>query len=173
MEISRNMIEEVIVQVIKEKLRTGVAESWKNGQSSCTGNEYSSPYGREGRAYYDEADGVLRVAVPKVRISPDDRLDTGHAGDVVYTHDLFSLSESPRLGCGIMEMEQTTFDWTLNYDEIDYVMEGSLAIIKNGKRVTAGPGELILIPKGSVIQFSVPQKARFLYVTYPADWNQQ
>ncbi len=70
-----------------------------------------------------------------------------------------------------MEMDHTTFEWRLNYDEIDYVIEGSLTIIKNGKRVTAGPGELILIPKGSSIQFSVPEKARFLYVTYPAEWN--
>ena len=99
-----------------------------------------------------------------------DRLDTGDKNDRVYTHDLFTLSESPRLGCGIMEMEKTTFDWTLDYDEIDYVIEGSLTIIKDNMHVTAGPGEIILIPKGSSIQFSVPQRARFLYVTYPADW---
>ena len=67
-------------------------------------------------------------------------------------------------------MKETTFDWTLNYDEIDYVIEGSLRINKGNASVTAGPGEMILIPKGSRIQFSVADKARFLYVTYPADW---
>lgn len=121
----------------------------------------------------EKAGDIIRVKVPKIGVTAEDRMDTGHPGDRVYTHDLFSLAESPRLGCGIMEMEQTTFDWTLNYDEIDYVIEGSLTIIKNGTSVTAGPGELILIPKGSKIQFSVPRSARFLYVTYPADWAEQ
>ena len=72
-----------------------------------------------------------------------------------------------------MVMEHTTFPWTLNYDEIDYVVEGQLSILINGKRVTAGPGEIILIPKGSSIQFSVEDKARFLYFVYPANWQEQ
>lgn len=143
MEITRQTVEEMIIQILQEKL---------GGQ---------------------EVYGVRKVALPCVFVGAPDRLDTGKASDRVFTHDLFSLEESPRLGCGIMEMEETTFDWTLNYDEIDYVIEGTLTIIKNGTSVTAGPGELILIPKGSSIQFSVPGKARFLYVTYPADWAQQ
>ncbi|MCG4734831.1 cupin domain-containing protein, partial [Casaltella massiliensis] len=69
--------------------------------------------------------------------------------------------------------KETTFDWTLNYDEVDYVIEGTLDIIINGKTVSASAGELILIPKGSSIQFSVKDYARFIYVTYPADWASQ
>ena len=118
-------------------------------------------------------EGVIAVRVPEIKVAEEDRMDTGKPGDIVYTKDLFSLEESPRLGCGIMEMKDTTFDWTLNYDEIDYVIEGSLSIIINGKTVSAGPGELILIPKGSSIKFSVPNYARFIYVTYPADWASQ
>jgi len=109
--------------------------------------------------------------LPPVR--PEDRLDTGKPGDRVYTRDLFTLEESPRLGAGVMEMEGTTFDWTLRYDELDYVIEGRLEIICGGKTVSAGPGEVILIPRGSEIQFSAPGRARFLYVTYPADWQNQ
>ena len=116
---------------------------------------------------------IKRIEVPSVRTSEQDRLDTGDPNHKVYTHDLFTLQESPRLGCGIMEMEKTTFPWTLQYDEIDYVISGSLSICYEDKIVTAGPGELILIPKGSSIKFSVPDHARFLYVTYPADWQAQ
>ena len=158
-------ITRMITELLQEKL--GMA----GGCGSCSRSTQS------GYQDFDDtrsrADGVTAVKVPLVRTAQKDRLDTGNPRDQVYTHDLFSLAESPRLGCGIMEMEATTFDWTLNYDEIDYVIEGNLTIIKNGKSVTAGPGEIILIPKGSVIQFSVPGKARFLYVTYPADWNGQ
>lgn len=116
------------------------------------------------------ADGVISVPVPQIKVTEADRMDTGKKGDIVYTKDLFDLKESPRLGCGIMEMDHTIFDWTLNYDEIDYVIEGTLTIRKNGKKVTASPGEIILIPKGSSIQFQTEEYARFLYITYPADW---
>lgn len=116
---------------------------------------------------------IKKINVPQVRVTENDRLDTGDPVHRVYTHDLFSLQESPRLGCGVMEMEKTTFPWTLQYDEIDYVISGNLSICCGNTTVTAGPGELILIPKGSSIQFSVPDRARFLYVTYPADWQNQ
>ena len=118
-------------------------------------------------------EGVISVKVPMIKVSDKDLMNTGKPGDIVYTKDLFSLEESNRLGCGIMEMKETTFDWTLNYDEIDYVIEGTLNIMINGKTATANAGELVLIPKGSSIKFSVPNYARFIYVTYPADWANQ
>jgi ethanolamine utilization protein EutQ len=117
--------------------------------------------------------GVAAIKLPEITVSEEDRLDTGNPNDIVYTKDLFSLEESPRLGCGLMVMKETTFDWTLDYDEIDYVISGKLDIIIDGRKVSANAGELILIPKNSKIQFSVPEEARFVYVTFPADWQNQ
>lgn len=117
--------------------------------------------------------GVMSVKLQTVKVNQSNRLDTGRATDEVYTKDIFTLEESPRLGCGVMEMRETTFDWTLNYDEIDYVIEGHLDVIVDGRKISADTGELILIPKGSKIKFSVPNYARFIYVTYPADWQSQ
>lgn len=122
-----------------------------------------------------ESDGcpVKKVAVPALDVTEEHRMDTGNPADRVWTRDLFTLDQSPRLGCGLMVMENTTFPWTLNYDEIDYVIEGQLSILIDGKCVTAGPSEIILIPKGSSIQFSVRDRARFLYFVYPANWQEQ
>lgn len=117
--------------------------------------------------------GVQAVKVPALAVDESHRMDTGRAGDRVYTRDLFTLQESPRLGAGIMEMTDTTFPWTLNYDEMDYVVEGRLDILINGDKISAGPGELVYIPKGSAIQFSAAGHARFLYFVYPADWQEQ
>ncbi len=122
---------------------------------------------------HKDVSGVTSIKLPTVKVDESNRLDTGNSDDIVYTKDLFTLEESPRLGCGIMEMKETTFDWTLNYDEIDYVIEGTLDIIIDGRKVSASAGELILIPKGSKIQFSVKDYSRFIYVTYPADWESQ
>jgi len=85
--------------------------------------------------------------------------------------DLFTVEESPRLGAGIMELDHTSLDWTLTYDEVDYVIEGTLDIIIEGRKVSAGPGEIIFIPKNTSITFSTPDKTRFFYVVYPANWS--
>ena len=115
--------------------------------------------------------GVRAAAVPEISVTEAHRMDTGNPKDRVYTRDLFTLEESPRLGAGIMEMTDSTFPWTLTYDEIDYVISGRLDILVGGERISAGPGEVLCIPKGSEIQFSVTGHARFLYVVCPADWS--
>ena len=116
---------------------------------------------------------VKKVEVPRLDVAAEHRMDTGNPADRVWTRDLFTLEEAPRLGCGLMVMERTTFPWTLTYDEMDYVIEGRLDILVDGQTVSAGPGELIYIPKNSSIQFSVTGHARFLYFVYPADWQSQ
>lgn len=115
--------------------------------------------------------GVIAIDLPATHLNGENRLDTGHPTDHVLTKDVFTLAESPRLGCGLMEMRDTTFKWHLDYDEIDYIIDGTLTIIVNGCRTTAHTGQCIYIPKGTSIQFSVEGFARFLYVTYPADWQ--
>lgn len=159
MDIDKSTLERLVRQIIEEKIGGTASQD-------SSGNEVD--YMRN-----KDVSGVISIKLPTVRVSEKDRMDTGTASDIVYTKDLFTLEESPRLGCGVMEMKQTTFDWTLNYDEIDYVIDGHLDIVVGDSIVSADAGELILIPKGSKIKFSVPNYARFIYVTYPADWANQ
>ena len=114
---------------------------------------------------------VKKVEVPRLDVAAEHRMDTGNPADRVWTRDLFTLEEAPRLGCGLMVMERTTFPWTLTYDEMEYVIEGRLDILVDGQTVSAGPGEVLYIPKDTSIQFSVRDKARFLYFVYPANWQ--
>lgn len=119
----------------------------------------------------DEASGVIAVRAGAVR---PPFFDTGKRGAQVYIQDVFNRSESPRLGSGIMEMRGgSSFDWTLKYDEIDYIIDGVLDILIDGSTVTARAGDILLIPKNSSITFSTPDHTRFMYVTYPADWQEQ
>ena len=148
-----------------------------DGFFRCLSNRYwvHTRYGRapiRGRICMDMT-MVDLTDLPQVQVTDADRLDTGNPRDRVWTHDLLTLSQSPRLGAGLMVMENTTFPWHLTYDEIDYVIEGTLTVHTQSGSVTAGPGQVIFIPKGSQIQFSAPEYARFLYVTYPADWQNQ
>lgn len=151
--INKDILEKLVRQIIEEKL-SGVKDSVNFIRNK-------------------DISGITSIKLPTVKVNESNRLDTGVATDKVYTKDLFTLEESPRLGCGIMEMENTTFQWILNYDEIDYVIEGNIDIIIDGRKISADAGELIFIPKKSKIQFSVLDHARFIYVTYPADWASQ
>ncbi len=148
--LNQTQLEELIRAVLNEKLSAAsLAES----------------------SYKQRASGVLSVKIPAVCLHEADKLSTGNPNDRVYTKDVLSLNESPRLGLGVMEMYDTTFNWHLAYDEVDYVIEGVLSIIIDGKKITASAGECLFIPKDSAIQFSVDGFARFIYVTYPADWQ--
>ena len=151
--IDKGLLEQLVRQILEEKIN---------------GTKDSVDFIRN-----KDISGVTSVKLPTVKVDESNRLDTGNPNDIVYTKDLFSLDESKRLGCGIMEMKETTFDWTIDYDEIDYIIEGTLDIIIDGRTVSASAGELVLIPKGSKIQFSVKDYSRFIYVTYPADWSSQ
>lgn len=114
---------------------------------------------------------TVRKAAPVEYFSQADRLDTKNPADRVFTHDLFSVEESPRLGAGWMEMTKSEFAWHLDYDEMDYIVQGTLKIITDQGTVTGKEGDVLLIPKGSDIRFSAPEYAKFLYFTYPADWK--
>lgn len=98
--------------------------------------------------------------------------DTGKAGDRVYLKDMLTLEENRNLACGFMEMEESEFDWTLNYDEVDYIIEGTLVIKTGGEEISGNAGDVIMIPKGSRISFSAPGCVKFFYVTYPANWSE-
>jgi ethanolamine utilization protein EutQ len=111
--------------------------------------------------------GIMSIKLNTVKLG---KFDTGKEGDDVLLKDVLTLEESPRLGCGLMEMKETCFDWELKYDEIDYVIDGTLEVNIDGRKVVANKGEIILIPKNSKIQFSVPNYAKFMFVTYPANW---
>ena len=113
--------------------------------------------------------GCAVVKCNTVKCKP---FDTGKPGDQVYITDMLDLNESERLGCGMMEMRESTFDWELQYDEVDYIIEGTLKVIIDGREVIGHAGDMMYIPKGSKIQFSAPDFARFMFVVYPANWEQ-
>lgn len=147
-DLNEKMIEEIIRKIIAEK----------NIQIEPDFNKHI------------DKSGVISIQTETVK---PEKFDTGKEGDDVLLKDILTLEESPRLGCGIMEMNKTSFAWTLKYDEVDYVIDGVLEIDIDGRKVTGKKGDIIFIPKNSSINFTVPDFARFMYVTYPANWAEQ
>lgn len=92
-------------------------------------------------------------------------------GTDVRLKDVITSADGAPMAAGYMTLQRGEFPWTLDYDEIDVVLEGELVITREGESVRAGPGDMVFIPKGSKITFGTPSSVRFAYVTYPADWN--
>ncbi len=93
-------------------------------------------------------------------------------GTNVRLQDVITSSDGAPMAAGYMALDQGEFPWTLTYDEIDIVLEGELVITRGSEQVRGGPGDVIYIPKGSSITFGAPNRVRFVYVTFPADWSQ-
>ena len=145
MQINEQMVRDIVAQVI--------AEIQSGGMVKCR----------------DEKSGVMSIDGSKVVMEP---FDTGRPGDKVWLKDVITSKENKNLAAGLMKIEQTEFPWTLNYDEVDYVIDGQLTIRINGCDSVANAGDRVLIPAGSSIVFSALDHARFVYVTYPANCSE-
>ena len=109
--------------------------------------------------------GIISIKSSTVKCEP-------FGQDGVTLKDVVTLEEAPRMGCGMMELDHTSFEWTLTYDEYDYVIEGTLEIEIDGRVVVGQPGDIIYIPKNSHIHFQTPGKTRYAYFVYPANWQE-
>lgn len=89
----------------------------------------------------------------------------------VGLHDLVTGRDGSPMTAGIMSWaREDSFDWQLDYDEVDLVLEGVLQITVDGRRLEGRPGDVFYVPKGSRIHFGTPDRTRVFYVTWPADW---
>lgn len=98
-----------------------------------------------------------------------DVFDTGNPDNKVYFQELVSKEES-KMSAGFLIIENSKFDWELTYEELDYVIEGTLTVEINGKTYTAHAGDVLFVPSGSKVVWGSPDKARVFYATYPANW---
>lgn len=85
--------------------------------------------------------------------------------------DLVTEQDGSSMAAGFMQWENAFFPWTLNYDEVDMVLEGELHVRHEGETMIAKAGDVMFIPKGSSIEFGTPLTVRFLYVAWPANWQ--
>ncbi|OPF51052.1 ethanolamine utilization protein EutQ [Clostridium baratii] len=98
-----------------------------------------------------------------------DVFDTGNPNNKVFFQELISKDES-KMSAGFLIIEDSKFEWELTYEEIDYVIEGTVTVEINGKTYEANAGDVLFVPKGSKVVWGSPNKAKLFYATYPANW---
>lgn len=144
MEINEKVLRDIIAKVVEETLCRNSADGFLKEK---------------------DPSGILKVRPATVKC------EQFNGAEGVYLKDIVTLDEAPRMGAGIMELDHTSFEWTLTYDEYDYIIDGQLEIEIDGRVVKGEKGDIIYIPKNSHIHFQTPTTARYAYFVYPADWQ--
>ena len=104
MNVSEELIREIVQKVLAE------AKQQESGEDFVKEKDPS---------------GIIKIATETVKCERFEQ-------DGVALKDVVTLEEAPRMGCGIMELDHTSFEWTLTYDEYDLVLEGTLEIEIDG-----------------------------------------
>jgi len=62
--------------------------------------------------------------------------------------------------------------WTLPYEEVLYGIEGRATLhVEGQKDVVVGPGDFVVLPKGTTVVYEAAPGTRILYAVAPADWE--
>lgn len=112
------------------------------------------------------ANGLKVVKGGTVRM---DDFDTGTPGAKVGFQELVSQTES-KMSAGFLTIDHSNFAWKLPYEEIDYVISGTVSVQIDGQTYVGRAGDVLFVPAGSDVVWGSPDNAKIFYTTYPSNW---
>ena len=115
---------------------------------------------------------ITLIKADTIRLEPF-AFDVGRPEMNIHLKDVITGEHGSPMAAGFMTWGRGSFPWTLNYDEIDFVIDGQFEIRMDNQVIIGSPGDVIYIPKGSNIFFGSPSYAKVFYVAFPADWEAQ
>lgn len=89
----------------------------------------------------------------------------------VRLRDVITAADGAPMATGVMSLREGSFPWEFTYDEVQVVLEGELHLGTEQGTVVGLPGDVLFVPKGTRLTFGTPHWTRFVYVTYPAEWD--
>jgi ethanolamine utilization protein EutQ (cupin superfamily) len=79
---------------------------------------------------------------------------------------------SSTMGGGFAKFKKSTYDWQIRYDEVIYVISGSMFIIENGKRYDAEAGDVFFMKEGADITYGSDDEVLCFFTLYPVNWGE-
>ncbi|WP_238599017.1 cupin domain-containing protein, partial [Streptococcus suis] len=92
--------------------------------------------------FVSHTNGMRIVRGSTVRM---DDFDTGTPNTKVGLQELVGQNES-KMSAGFLTIENSKFAWKLPYEEIDYVISGTVTIEIDGQTFVAREGDVIFVP---------------------------
>jgi ethanolamine utilization protein EutQ len=137
---------------------------------AVTGDPPAPPGGGAAGPAPPEGRPVVRVETRGLALDPFPFPVPPAAMDV-RLRDVVTAADGAPVAVGVMSLREGSFPWELTYDEVQLVLEGELHLGTDQGTVVGRPGDVLYVPKGTRLTFGTPDWARFLYVTYPAEWG--
>jgi ethanolamine utilization protein EutQ len=79
---------------------------------------------------------------------------------------------SKTMGAGIATFDGCSIEWTVLYDEVIVVLEGTFRLVVRGETYSCTPGDVVGIPENTPIKYE-GDKAKVFYALHPVDWRQK
>lgn len=99
-----------------------------------------------------------------------DQFDTGKPETSVRFQEVVGKDEA-KMSAGFLEIDRSSFAWKLPYEEIDYIISGTVCVEIDGQKYVGRKGDVLFIPSGSDVIWSSPDNAKLFYTTYPSNWS--
>lgn len=97
------------------------------------------------------------------------RFDYGHMAKVT---EVSGTGDGTILGTGFVRLSNAEIPWTVTYDEVVMVLEGSFTVRTKEGDLTAGPCDCIWLPKGTELTY-IAEETLVFYAIQPANWAEK
>lgn len=79
---------------------------------------------------------------------------------------------SKTMGAGLATFDGCSIDWTVLYDEMIVVIEGTFRLGTPEGEIEAKPGDVVWIPENTPISYR-GEKSLVCWALYPVDWRKR
>jgi len=79
---------------------------------------------------------------------------------------------SKSMGAGIATFDGCSIEWTVRYDEVIVVLEGTFRLVVGSETYACAPGDVVWIPENTPLKYE-GDKAKVFYALHPVDWRQK
>jgi len=93
-------------------------------------------------------------------------------GDMAQLAQVSGTVDGTPLGAGFGRLTNARIEWTVKYDEVLIVLEGTLKVHTGGQVLEAGPRDSIWLPAGTALVYEA-EEALIAYAIHPADWAER
>jgi len=148
---------EMIYQALKKMTEQGLLNGFLDNLGAAASD---APYTAE------NANGFKLVRGGGIKMEVLELDNPADNGKVQY-QELIGADVDSAMNAGFMTVDQCTFPWDVEPQEIYYVVEGNMTVTVDGVPHTAYPGDCLFIQKGSKVTFSSGNtRCKVFYCTY-------